>query len=579
MPSQHCLRKIRCRQSFAVDQVTLGSHLLFIAIASVALTWLPPSAVAATGNDAIGSDDFDLLTDDLPSTTRLATVWVGSEAGTLVSSMDSYVGQRCDLVPPAVGTEHSSATDMFALLANGDLILVGDLSTVSSTGDSTDSYDVVVSAVCRLGLLVWRELVRISVVGHRHVKGPQAMVSPPGVSFRQPAYEGRIEENCAAGTTVEGLRSIGAVINFRGVELRDTVSTAAVNCRLLVHNTTPDVAEHDHVTHTTLNNRSSSSQLFAMPTSGARSTTDGALPEFNRLWPDQHRTQKRKVTVCYSVISGPAGVFQLGANEDGTVSLRTLIPLDFERQSQYSLTIRAELDSTGSSGSQTSAFAHVRIFVDNVNDNAPRMDAAEYHIRFDDVDQPLTVHPTAYDRDNDKLSFTLDDLEDGDYCGTRFYEIDPTNGKLAVRSLSTSGSQSTGFLQQCSFRVFADDGVHRSEPALVTVERPKRGPRAAVLTAKSRRDVRPLRQVEIPENMIGDVLDLDEGVVGVGGLSRHQHEFYAFKDPAPTQLELNALTGKIKVRPGEQLDYETQPEINFNVVVTRIDDASGESCL
>lgn len=45
--------------------------------------------------------------------------------------------------------------------------------------------------------------------------------------------------------------------------------------------------------------------------------------------------------------------------------------------------------------------------------------------------------------------------------------------------------------------------------------------------SRSRRDVRPLRLVEIPENMIGDVLDVGSG---------RRHEFFAFKQPAPRQL-------------------------------------------
>lgn len=47
------------------------------------------------------------------------------------------------------------------------------------------------------------------------------------------------------------------------------------------------------------------------------------------------------------------------------------------------------------------------------------------------------------------------------------------------------------------------------------------------------------------------------------------------REPAPRQLELGALTGTVRVRPGERLDFETQPEIDFVVIITNMDDPSG----
>jgi len=47
------------------------------------------------------------------------------------------------------------------------------------------------------------------------------------------------------------------------------------------------------------------------------------------------------------------------------------------------------------------------------------------------------------------------------------------------------------------------------------------------------------------------------------------------REPAPRQLELGALTGTVRVRPGERLDFETEPEIDFVVTITSMDDASG----
>jgi len=72
--------------------------------------------------------------------------------------------------------------------------------------------------------------------------------------------------------------------------------------------------------------------------------------------------------------------------------------------------------------------------------------------------------------------------------------------------------------------------------------------------------------VEIPENMIGDVVDVGSG---------RRHEFYEFKEPVPRQLEIVEPSGTVRVRPGERLDFEAQPEIDFVVVIRSVDDASG----
>ena len=43
----------------------------------------------------------------------------------------------------------------------------------------------------------------------------------------------------------------------------------------------------------------------------------------------------------------------------------------------------------------------------------------------------------------------------------------------------------------------------------------------------------PLRVVEVPENMIGDVVDI--------GTGRRLHEYYAFRQPAPRQMVADDL--------------------------------------
>jgi len=115
--------------------------------------------------------------------------------------------------------------------------------------------------------------------------------------------------------------------------------------------------------------------------------------------------------------------------------------------------------------------------------------------------------------------------------------------------------------------VYADDGLHKSDPSVVRVWLNRKDRRTDdVELSRSKRDVRPARLVEIPENMIGDVIDTGSG---------RRHDFFAFKEPPPRQLEISPLSGTVRVRSGERLDFETEPEIDFVVVITNMDDASG----
>lgn len=562
------------------------------------------SSVAVAGDDATRMSRGELV-GMAPATTRVATVWVGSEAGTLVSMLDPFVGQRCEILSQTVESEpgRSIAVELFAVLANGDLVTVGDLSFVENTSDEDEDPDVVVLIACRLGLLTWTEQVRVRVVGRGSRTQPEAIVPTPGISFRQPAYEGRIAENRASDAVIDGLESIKVRVVVDGFELNDSSVAAAVDCwHPRDGQRTPQggAGSHDEMRKATTTAASSKRQSPKSIKASTPSLLSHHSADENSIEEDSNVAERRSfdeqqkpkpIVVCYSIVSSPVGLFRLAVNDDGTVSLRALVALDYERQSQYQLTIKAEpeteidSDSNDEVSDHTVALAHVRVFVDNVNDHAPRLDADEYHIRFDvdrDVIRALQINPTAYDLDGDSITFTMSDFEDGNYCGKRLFDIDSSNGTIFIRP-EVVDEHLLDYIRNCRFRLFADDGLHLSDPAIVTVdfERSKRGRSLSMATPveRGRRDVRPLRQVEVPENMIGEVLDLDDSdgnAGGMPGLSRHQHEFYAFKEPAPAQLELNALTGKIKVRPGERLDYETQPEINFIVVVTRIDDASGE---
>lgn len=344
---------------------------------------------------------------------------------------------------------------------------------------------------CRLGLLAWTELIHVTVADDHDEM----------VSFAQPYFEGHVVENAPPNTAISGLHNISVLVsNFEGLLTTDVDRCPA------------------------------DSDAASVPTGSETS-----------------------VKVQLSICSGPSHMFQLASNDDGSVALRTMVELDFERQSQFLLTVVAVVPDIASTAS-----ARLRVYVDNINDNAPTLDRSEYHFRFDEiatgpkVDVP-DMRVTAFDDDGDQPMYSIDG-EDAD----EFF-VDAFTGEFYFRSLPTNWRR-----RNYEFGVYADDGLHRSDRSVVSVsvDGRDRGPEGS----RGRRDVRPLRLVEVPENMIGDVVDIGAG---------RRHEFFAFKEPAPRQLELGAVTGTVRVRPGERLDFETQPEIDFVVVITSIDDASG----
>ena len=289
---------------------------------------------------------------------------------------------------------------------------------------------------CRLGLLAWTEIVHVTVVDNQDLL----------LSFIQSYFEGHVVENAPPNSAVNGLQNISvSITNFQG--------------RLLA-----DVDKH-------------------------------AVDKNVRLNIDELRSQKT-INVKFSISSGPEHMFSLADNGDGSVALRTLVELDYERQSQYLLSIVAVVP-----GLIATASARVRVYVDNINDNAPTLDRKEYIFQFDDVtrseEEVKGMRITAFDPDNDQLTFSIDHEED------EFF-IDPLSGEICFRHPAV-------VRRSYEFRVYADDGLHRSDPGLFRVQmNSKDQVQDDVGLTRGRRDVRPLRLVEIPENMIGDVVDGSE---------------------------------------------------------------------
>ena len=282
-------------------------------------------------------------------------------------------------------------------------------------------------------------------------------------------------------------------------------------------------------------------------------------------------------------------MFQLVDNGDGSVALRTLVELDFERQSQYVLLVVA-----AAVGRASTASTRLRVFVDNINDNAPTLDRNEYYFRFDDglakleaechfrlrgfakpkvlpqthdcsenyfrLEEPSrpkiisetqdrteyyfrldeaakpevvrSMRVTAFDADDDRLTYMIDGRDADEFF------IDEFNGEIHFRHHHHHHHlQATR--RDLEFQVYASDGLHRSDAGVVRVRVDHLGPDEVEQSGwwrRRRREVRAVRLVEVPENMIGDVVD-----VGSSGQRRRRptsHELFTFKHPAPRHIYL-----------------------------------------
>jgi len=83
---------------------------------------------------------------------------------------------------------------------------------------------------------------------------------------------------------------------------------------------------------------------------------------------------------------------------------------------------------------------------------------------------------------------------------------------------------------------------------------------------RRRRSVRPVKTVTLAETSRGQLVTLGTDYA----------ERFAFDDPPPPQLDISAVMGNVMLRHGHRLDYETQPEMEFVVIVTRVDDVTCE---
>jgi len=258
------------------------------------------------------------------------------------------------------------------------------------------------------------------------------------------------------------------------------------------------------------------------------------------------------IPLRYAIIDGPAELFEVETAIDGRGQIRSRVPLDYEVEPQYMLLIAAGVEG----GIWEPAVAKLWVNVDNVNDNAPVMDSPVYSLvirrKYSARRNVITIHAT--DADNDPVIYRIANHE-------QHFGIHRKNGSIFLRR---SGHRLTK--DKYELHVFAvDSGGKRSKSSTVHVDVVGRGLRRRTLE-RVRRESRPLKQIEIPESMIGDILDLDN----------EYYEVFALKEPAPKFLEVQPMTGTVSLRQGEKFDYESQREVNFTVLITRADDPACE---
>lgn len=254
--------------------------------------------------------------------------------------------------------------------------------------------------------------------------------------------------------------------------------------------------------------------------------------------------------VWYAIVSGPFDLFEIYQNEHHNLLIRTLASFDFEKDSQYLITVIAR---TGNLTDEP-AIAKIWILINNANDNFPVMETPYYEANILRGSlagfEFLSVRAT--DDDKGKLEYFIIDSDE--------FGIHASNGSLYLQKPCLELRVLTYDL-----KVFArDEGGKESKPVLVhiNVEEPVAGEVTRWKVGRSRRDLRPVKVVEVPETMVQDLLDLDNNF----------YEVFAFKEPAPKRFEINHVTGTVRLRTGEKFDFETEREVDFAIQVTRVDD-------
>jgi hypothetical protein len=266
---------------------------------------------------------------------------------------------------------------------------------------------------------------------------------------------------------------------------------------------------------------------------------------------DLHAVGGGSERIHYAITGGATDLFVAVELSDNQVQIDTKDVLDRELQSEYSLTLRAK------SKNHHPVFTKIRIIVTDTEDNAPKFEKDEYELVIPDATLLATtvLRPKVHDPDLGELTFSLDDPLD-------LFSIHPKSGSITLSSFLPLKAQSYQMKVQVE-----DPAKHRvSAVVRVIVESPtddndEEMPR---VQRKRRETTLATKYIEVPENYnMGNILDLGNDF----------YQRFYFRPPAPEKLELNSITGVVRLKPGEKLDYEEAKELHFTISITRTDNS------
>ena len=267
----------------------------------------------------------------------------------------------------------------------------------------------------------------------------------------------------------------------------------------------------------------------------------------------------------FSIQSGPAELFELRQPADQTCVLEILtkVPLDREVNPRYVLTIRAD---TGQPLDDM-AMTEVEITVLDENDNVPEFPQNLYTATIQDStpSQTVVLEVQANDPDVGPLQYSMHPHD--------VFQIDKDTGSIRIKSHSKLQHKTY------AFQVFVEDqDGQRGQPAVAQIEvettlfyETSHKSHNHIRHSRWRRDIggrrgKPLKEVEVMENMYGELLQLPS----------NGQERFSFKDPVPTNLDIDRVTGSISLKPGNSLDFEREPEIEFVVLI--VEQRENQNC-
>ena len=370
--------------------------------------------------------------------------------GYLVTSLP-YWGQKFSIEN---SDDQPDISNFFTVLSGGDVTTSSDISSLLG-----EEINFMVTS--QLGGESWQDSVHVEVKNVRDI-----------LVFPRQKYKGHILENMPAGSVVEGLEDLAAVLGY-GQQIH------------------------------------------------------------------------------YTILSGPSHLFELHQGVKNHVIIKTKAPLDHEDKSHYKLTIQASVDDP----SVKPVFTIVKVRVKDMNEHVPHFEKTAYYtiINEDMPSQSTILRLKATDLDSGKVTYTM--------LPHDVFGIEPDSGSVILKSKNKLTGQSYQLL------VHAEDGGKKKSRQVsvnIGVEGKPHPYQPHVVRIRHRRETRPVKEVEIPESMVGDLLDLTNDYM----------ERFSFKDPEPELLDINPVTGTVRLKDGKRLDYEEQKIIDFTVVIRKTNDVS-----